>query len=77
MKHVLVCLHGWGGSKESFTELREALKDSGVEILTPDLPGFGSEPEPDHPRTTNDYAPTRVFRHFYVKFSLYDPYLIL
>lgn len=53
---VLVCLHGWGGSKESFTELREALKGEPIAILTPDLPGFGSEPEPGKPWTTDDYA---------------------
>ena len=68
MKTILLCLHGWGGSKESFTELREALhhslrSDSGqaikgadLQILTPDLPGFGDEPEPDRPWTTDDYA---------------------
>ncbi len=56
MRHILLCLHGWGGSKESFAELRDALKDADITILTPDLPGFGSEPEPDHPWTTNDYA---------------------
>jgi pimeloyl-ACP methyl ester carboxylesterase len=56
MRTVLVCLHGWGGDKHSFTELREALKDSSLEILTPDLPGFGDEPEPSRPWTTNDYA---------------------
>lgn len=55
-KTVLVCLHGWGGSKESFTELREALKDSDMEVLTPDLPGFGDEPEPKEPFTNDDYA---------------------
>lgn len=53
---TLVCLHGWGGSKESFAELREALKDDPVEILTPDLPGFGVEPEPDQAWTNDDYA---------------------
>ncbi len=53
---ILLCLHGWGGSKESFTELREALKGEDIEILTPDLPGFGSEPEPKKPWTTDDYA---------------------
>lgn len=56
MKHVLLCLHGWGGSKESFTELRKALKDADLAILTPDLPGFGSEPEPQRAWTTDDYA---------------------
>ncbi|MSR87239.1 alpha/beta fold hydrolase [Candidatus Peribacteria bacterium] len=56
MKPILLCLHGWGGSKESFTELRAALKDADLEILTPDLPGFGSEPEPAHPWSTDEYA---------------------
>ncbi len=55
-KLVLLCLHGWGGSKESFTELREALRGTDIEILTPDLPGFGDEPEPTKPWTTDDYA---------------------
>lgn len=53
---ILLCLHGWGGSKESFTELREALKGTTVDILTPDLPGFGDEPEPTHAFTIDDYA---------------------
>ncbi|HVW66824.1 MAG TPA: alpha/beta fold hydrolase [Candidatus Peribacteraceae bacterium] len=55
-KATLLCLHGWGGSGESFTELREALKHDPVQILTPDLPGFGDEPEPRHPWTVDDYA---------------------
>lgn len=53
---ILLCLHGWGGSKESFTELREALKGTDIDILTPDLPGFGDEPEPAHAFTIDDYA---------------------
>ncbi len=56
MNPVLVCLHGWGGTKESFTELRAALAGTPVTILTPDLPGFGSEPEPPKPWSTDDYA---------------------
>ena len=55
-KAILLCLHGWGGSKESFTELREALKDADITILTPDLPGFGEESEPPRPWNTDDYA---------------------
>lgn len=55
-KPVLLCLHGWGGSKESFTELRAALKGTAITILTPDFPGFGKEPEPSRPWTVSDYA---------------------
>lgn len=56
MQPVLLCLHGWGGSKESFTELRAALDGEDLLILTPDLPGFGAEPEPDRPWNVDDYA---------------------
>lgn len=56
MNPVLVCLHGWGGSSASFAELRAAMEDSGIAILTPDLPGFGSEPEPAKPWSVDDYA---------------------
>ena len=56
MRTVLLCLHGWGGSKESFTELRQALTGTDILILTPDLPGFGNEPEPSRPWNTDDYA---------------------
>ena len=56
MEYTLVCLHGWGGSSESFTELRSALKGVNIRILTPDLPGFGSEPEPKNACDTNAYA---------------------
>ncbi len=55
-KTALLCLHGWGGSKESFAELRQALAGSAIDICTPDLPGFGSEPEPKEPWNNDDYA---------------------
>ncbi|ALM09989.1 MAG TPA: hypothetical protein DEB30_03020 [Candidatus Peribacter riflensis] len=56
MQPVLLCLHGWGGSKESFDELKAALDGEDLLILTPDLPGFGLEPEPDRPWSVDDYA---------------------
>ena len=56
MTPVLLCLHGWGGSKESFTELRAALATADVEILAPDLPGFGAQAEPPEPWGVADYA---------------------
>ena len=56
MQNILLCLHGWGGSKESFTELRTALQGSDIKLLTPDLPGFGDTPDPKTPLSVNDYA---------------------
>lgn len=56
MKPILLCLHGWGGSKESFAELRKALQGSDIDVLTPDLPGFGDEPEPPEIWGIDEYA---------------------
>ncbi len=56
MANVLLCLHGWGGTKESFTELTEALKASDLVVLAPDLPGFGANLEPPRPWSVDDYA---------------------
>ena len=82
MPLTLVCLHGWGGTKESFTELRAALlalsgaegSGGGVTVLTPDLPGFGSEPEPDRPWTVADYA---QWVKRYIEQNVQGPYHLL
>ncbi|MBT3292730.1 alpha/beta fold hydrolase [Candidatus Peregrinibacteria bacterium] len=56
MKPVLLCLHGWGGSKESFDPLVKELKGAEIDVLVPDLPGFGSEPEPSRPWNVDDFV---------------------
>lgn len=56
MRATLLCLHGWGGSSASFDALKKALGGSNIEVLAPDLPGFGAEPEPTRPWHTVDYA---------------------
>lgn len=56
MTPILLCLHGWGGSKESFTEMRQALADTDLEIISPDLPGFGAQAEPTEPWSVMQYA---------------------
>lgn len=53
---TLLLLHGWGGSKESFAELRQALAGADVRIIAPDLPGFGEERDPPHAWTIDEYA---------------------
>lgn len=53
---ILVCLHGWGGSAASFDPLRHELEGSLFDILTPNLPGFGGEPDPPKPWHIDDYV---------------------
>lgn len=74
MSKTLVCLHGWGGSKESFTELRAALKGADMKILTPDLPGFGQEKEPRRPWSVNDYV---SWVEAYIKKEVDGPFYLL
>lgn len=74
MQPTLVCLHGWGGSKESFAELRAALKGSDIRILTPDLPGFGDEPEPKKPWTVDHYV---GWTEGFIKHNVKGPFSLL
>ena len=53
---ALLCLHGWAASDESFTELRDALKDASVQIIAPDLPGAGESDDPPSAWSVDDYA---------------------
>ncbi len=52
----LLCLHGWGASHESFTELRAALEGEPIRIIAPDMPGFGASAEPPIAWTVDDYV---------------------
>jgi len=71
---TLVCLHGWGGSKESFTELRQALQGTNITVLTPDLPGFGEEKEPTSPWNTDNYVD---WVEAYIKKNVQGPFSLL
>ncbi len=71
---VLLCLHGWGGDHHSFDELKIALGDSGITVLAPDLPGFGSEPEPSRAWTTDDYV---SWVTAYIQKHISGPYMLL
>lgn len=74
MTMTLVCLHGWGGSKDSFAELRDELKNSGIRVLAPDLPGFGSAAEPDRAWSVDDYAD---WTEQYIRKHVQGPYALL
>ena len=45
-KPTILILHGWGASSLSWRRVKELLDNLGFLTITPDLPGFGQEPEP-------------------------------
>ena len=56
-EEVLIFLHGWGGSTESFEVLGPQIADdNNLKIIIPDLPGFGKSGNPSPEGwSTHDY----------------------
>ena len=75
-KNKILCLHGWGGSKESWNDLAPKLvKNGDATIIAIDLPGFGeSENPPLSGWTTMQYA--KWLEELLVKFKWENPTLI-
>lgn len=51
----LLILHGWGKGAVSWQEVRESMEARGIEILVPDMPGFGKEAAPREIWGVKDY----------------------
>ncbi len=52
---TLIILHGWQSSKEKWQKVKEEIEKKGIEVLTPDLPGFKTEMILEHPWDLDDY----------------------
>lgn len=52
---VVLLLHGWGGSLNSFRTLEKQLTQSGFSVITLDFPAFGGSDCPPEDFTMNDY----------------------
>lgn len=52
---LIVMLHGWGDSQETFSRLTELLKDH-YTVLAVDLPGFGGTQRPPEAWSLSDYS---------------------
>ncbi|MBZ9571996.1 alpha/beta hydrolase [Patescibacteria group bacterium] len=52
----LLILHGWGGSSDSWIEVRKILANQGFLVICLDLPGFGKSISPPIPWTVRDYS---------------------
>jgi pimeloyl-ACP methyl ester carboxylesterase len=55
-KGVVLILHGWGGSSDSWTEIIKSLAEQGYKVVAIDFPGFGKSLTPPKPWTINDYT---------------------
>lgn len=53
---VILILHGWGGSSDSWIKVQEILAKEGYQVICPDLPGFGKSKTPFKPWNVVDYA---------------------
>ncbi len=54
-KKVVVLLHGWGDSSQTFAALAKSLSAE-YSVLVPDLPGFGGSQEPPSAWGIDEYA---------------------
>ncbi|MEA3292985.1 MAG: alpha/beta hydrolase, partial [Patescibacteria group bacterium] len=59
---LILILHGWGGSSDSWVEVIKILSNQGYKIICPDLPGFGKTQKPNYSWELGDY------RNFVKKF---------
>ncbi len=56
MSYPLLILHGWGGSSKSWKLVKEILEKNNFKVYCPDLPGFGTEPDPKKAWAVSDYV---------------------
>ncbi|MCZ2846007.1 MAG: alpha/beta hydrolase [Candidatus Bathyarchaeota archaeon] len=55
MKQKLLIIHGWGLGVKSWQKVKELLELANIEVLLPELPGFGKEPSPGTVWGIEDY----------------------
>ncbi|OGE84489.1 MAG: hypothetical protein A2846_03540 [Candidatus Doudnabacteria bacterium RIFCSPHIGHO2_01_FULL_49_9] len=51
----ILLLHGWGSSHRYWKKVIDILGKRGVELIVPDMPGFGDNPPPPKPWRGSDY----------------------
>jgi len=53
---VVLILHGWGGSSDSWLNVQEILVKNGYQVIVPDFPGFGKSENPPTPWGIKEYT---------------------
>lgn len=52
---VILVLHGWGSSSDSWVDVMEILSGRGYKVICPDFPGFGKSQPPIQPWSVTNY----------------------
>jgi len=52
----LLILHGWGSRNDNWQKVGEMLAKNGIEVIIPDLPGFGQSDKPKTAWNLDDYC---------------------
>jgi pimeloyl-ACP methyl ester carboxylesterase len=71
---VILVLHGWGGSSDSWIGVQEILTKKGYKVICPDFPGFGKSKTPPQPWGVRDY--TDFILNLVNKFEVQDFFLL-
>ena len=53
---LILILHGWGGSSDSWNEVQKILTEKGFKIIVPDFPGFEKSKSPKEAWEVSDYV---------------------
>jgi len=71
MRKELLILHGWGSNSQRWQKVKKILEKEGIDVMIPDLPGFGKEPAPkrvwgieDYERWVIDFVKKKRWRSF-------------
>ena len=56
MNAIILAIHGLGGRGAWFDNLKNALDEHGVELIAPDLKGFGNNEPRGHVESFNDWV---------------------
>jgi len=72
MKQTVILLHGLRGTHRGLSAIAESLEKKGYDVLTPDLPGSGDQPDIEN----KDLAAYVKWLHEYVTKLPHKPYII-
>ncbi len=72
---LILILHGWGGSSDSWILVQKILVDKGFKAIVPDFPGFGKSKTPSKVWEIDDYV--LWLKNFIEMMEIREPFFLL